>query len=63
MGRLELAVTTSLLNLDIVDPEHGGFKVILMPNGNLLVRALPYGLMENVSISYLYSFTKLKFSF
>ena len=49
-----------LLNLDIADPEHGGFKAILMPNGDLLAQVPPYGLTENVSILYLYSFTKLK---
>jgi hypothetical protein len=42
-------ITISLLNLDIADPEHGGLKVTLMPNGNFLVQVPPYGLTENVS--------------
>ena len=42
-------ITISLLNLDIADPEHGGLKVTLMPNGNLPVQVPPYGLTENVS--------------
>ena len=45
-------ITTSLMNLGIGEPEHGGFKVTLMQNGNLPVQVLSYGLMENVSNSY-----------
>jgi hypothetical protein len=40
----------SLVNLGIADPERGGFKVTPMPSGNLLVEALSYGFMENVSV-------------
>jgi len=47
------------VNPGIVGVEHGGFKVTLMRNGNPLVQVPSYGLMENVSISYLYSFLKL----
>jgi hypothetical protein len=32
-GRIKI----SLMNLDMADPERGGFKVTLIPNGNLLV--------------------------
>jgi hypothetical protein len=45
-------ITTSLMNLGIAEPEHGGFKVTLMRSGNVLVRAPFYGLMENVSTSH-----------
>jgi hypothetical protein len=47
------------VNLGIAKLEHGGFEVTLMQNGNLLVQALFYGSMENVSILYPYSFLKL----
>jgi hypothetical protein len=47
------------VNLDIAKLEHGGFEARLMQNGNLPVQALSYGLTENVSISYSYSFLKL----
>ena len=50
---------TWLVNLGIAKLEPGGFKVTLMQNGNLLVQALSYGSMENVSILQLYSFLKL----
>ena len=39
------------MNLGIVEPGHGGFKVTLMRNGSLLVEAHCYGFMENVRIS------------
>jgi hypothetical protein len=42
-------ITTLLVNLSIADLEHGGLKVTLMRNGNLLVQVLSYGSMENVS--------------
>ena len=45
-------ITISQMNLGIVDPEHGGFKVTLMPNGNHLVQVPCYGLTESVSILY-----------
>ena len=41
---------TSRTNLDIVEAEHGGFKVILMRNGSLLAQIHSYGSTENVSI-------------
>jgi hypothetical protein len=44
-------ITTLLVNLGIADLEHGGFKVTHTRNGNLLVRVLSCGLMENVSNS------------
>jgi hypothetical protein len=47
-------ITTLLMNLGIGEPEHGGFKVTLMWNGNPLVQALFYGLTENVSILHPY---------
>jgi hypothetical protein len=50
---------TSLVNLDIAELEHGGFRVTRMRSGNLLVRVHYCGFMENVSISYLYPFLKL----
>ena len=43
----------------MAEAEHGGFKAILMRNGNLLVQVLCYGLMENVSVLCSYSFLKL----
>ena len=45
-------IITLLVNLVIPEPEHGGFKVMLMPNGNPQVQAPSYGLMENVRIPY-----------
>ena len=52
-----LGRTTSLfINLDMVELEHGGLKVTLMRNGNLLAPVPCYGLMENVSNLMLYSF-------
>ena len=47
------------MNLGTVEPERGGFKATLMRNGNLLVQVPSYGLMENVGISYLYSFMRM----
>ena len=38
------------INLGIPEPEHGGFKVTRMRNGNVLVQDPSYGLMENVRI-------------
>jgi hypothetical protein len=52
-------ITILLVNLGTVEPERGGFKVTLMRNGNHLVQVPSYGLMENVSILYLYSFLGL----
>ena len=46
------------MSLGIADPERGGSKVTLMRNGNHLVQVPCYGLTENVSISYPYSFLK-----
>ena len=37
-------------NLGMVEPGHGGFKVILMRNGSPLVQIQSYGSTENVSI-------------
>ena len=37
------------MNFGIADLEHGGFKVMLMRNGNHLVQVRFYGLTENVS--------------
>ena len=51
-----LGRTTPLfISLGIAEPEHGGLKVTLMPNGNLLAPVPCYGLMENVGILLLYS--------
>jgi hypothetical protein len=52
-------ITTLLVNLGIAEPGHGGSKVTLMRNGNLLVQVLSYGFMENVRILYPYPFLKL----
>ena len=52
-------ITILVVNLDTVEPERGGFKVTLMQNGNVLVQVPSYGLMGNVSISFLYSFMRL----
>jgi hypothetical protein len=41
---------TSRVNLGIVEPGHGGFKVPLMRNGSLLVQIHSYGSTENVSV-------------
>jgi hypothetical protein len=41
-----------LMNLDIAEPEHGGFKVTLTRYGNPLVQVPSCGLMENVRISH-----------
>ena len=43
-------ITASRANLGIVEQGYGGFKVMLMPNGSLLVKIHSYGSMENVSI-------------
>jgi hypothetical protein len=43
-------ITTSLVNLDIAEPGHGGLKVTLMVNGNILEQVPCYGFMENVRI-------------
>jgi hypothetical protein len=53
-------ITTLLVNLGTEDPEHGGFKVTLMRNGNLLVRVPSCGLMENVSYSHPCSLLQLR---
>ena len=47
------------MNLDIADPERGGFKAMLMRNGNHLAQVPCYGSTENVSISHPHSFLKL----
>ena len=52
-------ITTLFINLGISAPEHGGFKVMIMRNGNLLVQVRFYGFMENVGILCPYSFLKL----
>jgi hypothetical protein len=39
-----------LVNLGIADPERGGSKVTPTRSGNLLVEALSYGFVANVSI-------------
>ena len=52
-------ITTLVANLDTVERERGGFKVTHMQNGNLLFQVPSYGFMENVSVSYLYSFLEL----
>jgi hypothetical protein len=41
---------TSRVNLGLVEPGHGGFKVPLMRNGSLLVQIHSYGSTENVSV-------------
>ena len=52
--RLQIPGRTTILqmNLGIVDPERGGFKVTHMRNGNHLVQVPCYGLTESVSILY-----------
>ena len=52
-------ITRLLVNLSMMEPEHGGFMVKLMRNGNLLVQAPFYGSMENVSIYFLIVSLKL----
>jgi hypothetical protein len=52
-------ITISQMNLGIVGPELGGFKVTLMRNGNHLVQVPSCGSTENVSISHDCSFLKL----
>ena len=50
-------ITLLFINLVIVDPEHGGFKVTLISNGKLQVQAPSCGLMENVSILHQFYFS------
>ena len=45
-------ITTSLVNLSIAEPPHGGFKVTHSRNRNPLVLVPSYGFMENVSVSH-----------
>ena len=45
-------IIISLVDLGTAEPEHGGSKVILMRNGNLLVKVRFCGSMENVTILY-----------
>ena len=52
-------ITTSLVNLDIAEPGHGGLRVTLMPNGNILEQVPCYGFMENVRVLWLHAFLKL----
>jgi hypothetical protein len=52
-------ITRLPVNLSTMEPEHGGFKVKLMRNGNLLVRVPSYGFMENVGICSLIVSLKL----
>jgi len=47
------------VNLNMMEPEHGGFKVKLMRNGSLLVQVPYYGFTENVSICSLLVSLKL----
>ena len=44
-------ITTSPVNVGIVEPELGGLTATLIRNGSLLVQVRSYGSMENVSIS------------
>jgi hypothetical protein len=47
------------VNLDIAELDHGGFRATPMQSGNTLFQVRYYGFMENVSVSYLYSFLEL----
>jgi len=42
--------TTLLVNLNIAEPQHGGFMVKLSPSGSILVQVRSYGSMGNVSV-------------
>ena len=44
--------TKSLVSLAIVELQHGGCKILLSRNGNLLVQVPSYGFMENVGALY-----------
>jgi hypothetical protein len=48
--------TTLLVNLNIVELQHGGFMENLSPTGSILVQVRSYGSLGNVSVLHCHVF-------